>query len=428
METLTRELTAKGKTVVQTTTTKIFRPEGVPVVIGEDYDQVLEQLIAAVATSGRAVLGATLLPENKLSGIDPAWPQALLESGVADYIIVEADGSARKPIKGYASYEPVFPTRSDLLIPVLGIEAIGRPVNPDNVHRSDAFCKLTGALPDQPLTVSHFVKCLLHMIDLGRSGAPGTPVLPLVNKVDRVAGADLIREIVAEIADMAGKVCFTSLKDNNPVRFIYHAGMGERGFGFSIVVLAAGGSVRMGRSKLSLELQGKTLLENALLPIGQTGIKDVVVVLSEENEQLKDLVPSGYHIVVNRQSREGISTSLKAGLAVVDPCSQGVFFALGDQPFVAAEVYAKLMAYHRRKLPLITWPVHHGKRGNPVLFDRRLWPELMRTRGDEGGKQLIAATPETELGQVNVEDAGVLIDIDTPEEYEKYRTIKPSGN
>ncbi len=428
METLTRELTARKKTVIQTTTTKIFRPEGVPVVIGEDLTAVREQVGAAIDSHGLAVLGAAHLPEDKLAGIDPAWPESLLEHHIADYVIIEADGSARKPIKGYASYEPVFPTHSDLLIPVLGIEAIGQPITSNNVHRSDAFRKLTGAQLEEPLTVSHFVRCLLHMIDLGKTRSAAVPVVPLINKIDRVTGAGLIREIVTGLSDTVGSVLFASLRDDHPVRFIYHGGKGEQDFDFSVVVLAAGGSVRMGRSKLSLEIQGKTLLENALLPIRQAGIKDVVVVLNEENEGLKDLVPRSYRIAVNRRSREGISTSLKAGLAAVDPCSQGVLFALGDQPFVGPEVYKKLMDYHRRNLPLLTWPTHDGKRGNPVLFDRRLWPQLMRTEGDEGGKQIITATPEAEIGRVEIEDAGVLIDIDTPEEYDRYRTEKLSGN
>ncbi|MCU0581407.1 MAG: selenium cofactor biosynthesis protein YqeC, partial [Syntrophales bacterium] len=230
METLACELTARKKTVIQTTTTKIFRPDGVPVVIGDDYAAVREQVGAAIDSRGLAVLGAALLPEDKLAGIDPAWPESLLDHHIADYVIVEADGSARKPIKGYASYEPVFPTRSDLLIPVLGIEAIGQPVTSDNVHRSDAFCKLTGAQPGEPLSVSHFIRCLLHMIDLGKTCSPGIPVVPFINKVDRVTGSALICEIVAGLSGTEGSVLFASLRDDHPVRFIYHGGKREHGF------------------------------------------------------------------------------------------------------------------------------------------------------------------------------------------------------
>jgi molybdenum cofactor cytidylyltransferase len=421
METLTRELTAQGKKVIQTTTTKIFRPDDLPSIIGEDLAAVTESLREALRESPAVALGAKLLPDNKLSGVDPVWPASFLEKQIADYIIVEADGSARKPIKGYASYEPVFPTRSDTLIPVLGIEAIGRPVNPENVHRSEAFCQLTGAKPDEPLDVSHFIKSLQYMIGLGLASSPGTPIIPLINKIDRVSGVGLIREIAEGLQDTVGCLLFTSLKDENPVRFVHQGGDGGNGFGVSVVVLAAGGSVRMGRSKLSLELKGKTLLEHAMQPIRETGFKDVVVVFSEENEKLSDLVPREYRVEINRHSREGISTSLKIGMAAVDPRSQGILFALGDQPFVGMEVYEKLIQYHRQHLTLLTWPVYEGKRGNPVLFDRRLWPELMKVGGDEGGKQIIARTSPEDIGRVEVTGAGVLIDIDTPDEYEKYR-------
>jgi molybdenum cofactor cytidylyltransferase len=421
METLTRELTKQGKRVIQTTTTKIFRPDNLPTIIGEDLAVVTEGLLAALREHPAVALGATLLTDNKLSGIDPAWPAALLEQKIADYIIVEADGSARKPIKGYASYEPVFPTRSDILIPVLGIDAIGRPVNPENVHRSEAFCQLTGAKPDAPLEFSHFLTSLRHMIDLGHASTPQATVIPVINKIDKISGYGVIREITEGLQRAGVCLLFTSLKDENSVWFVYQGGVGGNGFGISVVVLAAGGSVRMGKSKLSLEIKGKTLLEHALGPIREAGFKDVVVVFSEENEKLRALVPRNYRVVINRHSQEGISTSLKAGVAAVDPRNQGILFALGDQPFVGVDVYQKLVQYHRRHLTVLTWPVHEGKRGNPVLFDRRLWPELMKVEGDEGGKQIITRTSPEDIGRVEVAEAGVLIDIDTPDEYEKYR-------
>jgi len=420
MESLARELAGNGKTVIQTTTTKIFLPGHLPAVIGEDLKTVAESLGSELGRQPVVVLGATLLPDNKLSGIDPAWPGALLEKRIADYVIVEADGSAHKPIKGYAPYEPVFPTRSDILIPVSGIEAIGKPVDPDHVHRVEAFCKMTGAKPDAPLEVSHFLTGFRYMIDLGRKSTPEAAIVPLINKVDTIADCRVIRELAEGLKDHPGDILFTVLKEDNPVRFLYQGGAEGAGFGISAVVLAAGESARMGRPKLSLEMRGKTILEHALSPIAEAGIRDVVVVFSEENERLKDRVPKAYRVVINRHSKEGISTSLKAGVSAVDPRSQGVLFALGDQPFVDPAVYGALIQSHRRDLPLITCPVHEGKRGNPVLFDRRLWPELMKIEGDEGGKQIMAGLDPKGIDQVRVDGTGVLIDIDTPEEYEIY--------
>ena len=421
MESLARELAGNGKKVIQTTTTKIFLPEDLPAVIGEDFKTVAENLESELSRQPVVVLGATLLPDNKLSGINPAWPDALLKKRIADYVIVEADGSAHKPIKGYAPYEPVFPTRSDILIPVLGIEAIGKPVTPDHVHRLDAFCRLTGARPDAPLEVSHFLISFRYMIDLGRQSTPGAAVVPLINKIDTISDCRVIREIAEGLKDHHGDVLFTVLKDENPVRFIYQGVKEGAGFDISAVILAAGESARMGRPKLALKIRGKTILEHALAPIAEAGIRDVVVVLSEENENLKARVPGEYRVVINRHSKEGISTSLKAGVSAVDPRSQGILFALGDQPFVDPGVYKELIQYHRRNLPLITCPVYEGKRGNPVLFDRRLWPALMKIEGDEGGKQIMAELAPKDIGQIKVDAAGVLIDIDTPEEYEMYR-------
>jgi len=420
MERLARELADGGKRVIQTTTTKIFLPETPHAVIGEDLKTVAENLESELDRMPVVVLGATLLPDNKLSGIDPAWPGALLERRIADYVIVEADGSAHKPIKGYASYEPVFPSRSDVLVPVLGVEAIGNPVDPGHVHRAEAFCKLTGARPGAPIDVSHFLTIARHMIDLGRQSTPGAAIVPLINKVDTISDCRVIREIAEGLKQYSADILFTALREDDPVRFLYQAGADGTGFGISAVILAAGESLRMGRPKLSLEIRGKTILEHALAPVAEAGIRDVVIVFSAENEKLKDLVPRGYRVVINRHSKEGISTSLKAGLSAVDPRSQGILFALGDQPFVGSGVYKDLIQYHRGHLPLITCPVYEGKRGNPVIFDRRLWPALMKIKGDEGGKQIMAGVDPKDIGQVKVDGDGVLIDIDTPEEYEMY--------
>jgi molybdenum cofactor cytidylyltransferase len=173
----------------------------------------------------------------------------------------------------------------------------------------------------------------------------------------------------------------------------------------------------MGRTKLALPLQGKTVLEMAIAPVLASGIRDIVVVTGEDPAWIGERIPSNVRIVINPRSREGIATSLQAGITAVSSRSQAILFSLGDQPFITAEVYRMLIEDYRRQLKALTFPVFGGKRGNPVLFDRRLWSALMALQGDEGGKQIFAAIPDQEKAGVTVSCPGILQDVDTPEEY-----------
>jgi probable selenium-dependent hydroxylase accessory protein YqeC len=172
LETLGRELSLQGRRVILTTTTRIFKPDMYPCVIGEDFTRVTESLAERFPAQSPVVQGAKLSDDNKLIGIGPAWPQALLDQDICDEVIVEADGAARKPIKGYASHEPVLPPSSRVLIPVLGYDALGIPTDAEHVHRPDAFCAFTGARPGDRTTVDHFLTAMTSMIRLGQEKCP----------------------------------------------------------------------------------------------------------------------------------------------------------------------------------------------------------------------------------------------------------------
>ena len=419
LETLGRELSLQGRRVILTTTTRIFKPETYPCVIGEDFARLTEVLAEHFPAHSPVVLGARLSTDHKLIGIDPAWPQALLDQDICDDVIVEADGAAHKPIKGYASYEPVLPPSSTVLIPVLGYDALGIPIDAEHVHRPEAFCALTGARPGDRITVDHFLTAMAHMIRLGQEKCPQAVIVPVVNKVDLAQDTQQIREIVQKfpLVEAVDRLLFTHLKGDPSVQFSFGRIQGVFEPEISVVILAAGGSVRMGRPKLALPLQGKTLLELAIAPALASGIRDIVVVTGEDPVWFRERIPPDVRVVINPRSREGIATSLHAGITAVSSRSQAILFSLGDQPFVTAEVYRMLIEHYRRHMKALTFPVFGRKRGNPVLFDRRLWSALMALQGDEGGKQIFASVPDQEKAGVTVPCPGILLDIDTPEEY-----------
>jgi molybdenum cofactor cytidylyltransferase len=183
------------------------------------------------------------------------------------------------------------------------------------------------------------------------------------------------------------------------------------------VVLAAGLSSRMGKPKQTLRIGGKSMLEKVLEVFRKSNVDAAVVVLgAREGEVRKKVGFKGEKVVYNPRYAEGMSGSLKLGLAEAGPWAEAVIVALGDQPYLSPATVNKLVkAYRDSEAPVVV-PVYKGKRGNPVLFDRRTFAQIMRIRGDEGAKSIIRKNRSTLL-EVMVEDEVVITDIDTPDDY-----------
>jgi molybdenum cofactor cytidylyltransferase len=190
-------------------------------------------------------------------------------------------------------------------------------------------------------------------------------------------------------------------------------------FGVSAVILAAGMSTRMGEPKQLLKLASKTLLETAVENARASQVDEVVVVLGFAAEAARRLLPSGVKVVINDTYQQGMGTSLRAGLAGVQPEAKAALIILADQPFVKPATLNRLMEEHRRASPQIVIPTYKGFRGNPVLLDRSVFPEVMALDGDVGCRAIFGSHSEG-IAKVPVDDVGVLLDIDSKEDLEKF--------
>jgi molybdenum cofactor cytidylyltransferase len=147
----------------------------------------------------------------------------------------------------------------------------------------------------------------------------------------------------------------------------------------------------------------------------------VVVVLGHEREAISALVRDrGVETVINEDWERGQSGSVRAGLRVLRESCDACLFVLADQPHVTPELIDSILARYRRTLAPIVIPVYRGRRGNPVLFARTLFPELLEMQGDQGGRQVIERH-EHEVETVEVRDPTLFLDIDTVDEYEDAR-------
>lgn len=163
------------------------------------------------------------------------------------------------------------------------------------------------------------------------------------------------------------------------------------------LILAAGGSRRLGRPK-QLEPWGPTtLLGHVVARARAMPVDEVWVVIGAESERiLSEVDLAGCGVIENPEWEDGLASSLRVGLDALTRLSraEAALILIGDQPEVAPEVVEGLAAEYTRSRASAIVPKYRYTWGNPVLVDRSLWPRLMSMEGDEGARRLLRAHPE----------------------------------
>jgi len=191
----------------------------------------------------------------------------------------------------------------------------------------------------------------------------------------------------------------------------------EKGRRIAALVLAAGRSTRMGGpNKLLAEIGGRPLVRIAVEEALASRARPVIVVTGHQRERVTAALEGlKVQIVHNPQFADGLSTSVKAGLAALPNEVDGAIVCLGDMPQVNAALIDRLIAsFDPERGALAVVPTIDGKRGNPVVWSRRFFPDLMALDGDVGARNLIARYGEA-VAEVPVTGNAALIDVDTPE-------------
>ncbi len=184
------------------------------------------------------------------------------------------------------------------------------------------------------------------------------------------------------------------------------------------LILAAGSSTRMGRPKQTVLLAGRPMLEYPLLAFLSSKVGEIILVVQKRSILAGMKVPiKRVRVVVNPYHAQGLSASVKLGVREVSPRSSAVVIGLGDKPLVLGSTIDSLISAYGRSGSMIVAPVYHKRRGNPIIFDRGVFPLIEETEGDEGAKSVMRKH-EDEVFEVPVNDAGILIDVDTPEDLE----------
>lgn len=185
------------------------------------------------------------------------------------------------------------------------------------------------------------------------------------------------------------------------------------------ILLAAGESERVSGPKPLLPWGDSTLIEYQMRQLTDAPLDRLIVVLGHAWERIEPLVGGErVEVLVNERYREGRASSVRAGAAAVWDDDEAVLILAVDQPRPAA-LLSRLLEAHRTAEGLITVPTFAGRRGHPATYSGALTPELRQVTEESQGLRALAHAHAQALREVPVEDAVVLVDINTPDEYRR---------
>ena len=214
---LGEELAFRSRRVITTTTTAMFRRQlagAGPLLLGTarrgeggpapDADEIRR----ALADGGRAAVAAGPGETGKVRGLAPGAVDDLWAEGLADYLLVEADGARGLSFKAFAAHEPQVPATTTTVVVVAGLDALDAALTDDHVHRAGLLASRLGLALDTPLTTDVFVAGLRLQLDRLRELAAGCRLVVLLNKAEsgetRTAGSDVARELLGGVTCAEG--------------------------------------------------------------------------------------------------------------------------------------------------------------------------------------------------------------------------------
>jgi molybdenum cofactor cytidylyltransferase len=286
------------------------------------------------------------------------------------------------------------------------------PLTSEYVHRPEKVSEMLGLSGEHRLSVDDVASVLLSG-EGGRKGVPpGAEFRVLLNKAVDPRGMNHGREIAALLLRSAevNAVIIASLQKEDPVREVWGQMAG--------IILAAGGSSRLGKPKQLVEWRGRPLVWYSARAALEAGLSPVVIVMGSAAEGVRSaLQGEEVSFVLNPHWDAGQSSSIRTGLAALPPGVEAAVFLLSDMPLVNADLVTALVAEHRRTMGPIVAPRAGNEWASPVLFDRTTFPALRELVGDHGGKSL--------FGRFSVVavpcDADLLLDIDTEDDVQRLR-------
>jgi len=419
---LAAELVAAGRNVVTTMTTRIFVGQMglAPASLVLEGEEALFAQLPPALREFRHVLvaGDILLEQDKVQGLAPDLVDRIRGLPEVDMVIVEADGSRRRPLKAPAPHEPVVPASTTIAVPLVGLDVLGQPLTAEYVHRPQLVAELTGAAIGDPVTPAMIATVLSHPCGGAKNVPPGARLIPFLNKVEDEAQRAAARETARLLLQFprVDRVVLGATQADDPVAEVWTS--------VSAVVLAAGQAKRFGALKQILPWGGSPLVAHvADQALACQDVNRVAVTVGARADEVRAALGArDVQVVPVADWEQGQSSSVLDGLLAVASPEIGrscgaVLFLLADQPGVSPALLSALIARHRETLAPVVAPRYRGLRGNPVLFDRTTFAEFAALRGDIGARPIIQAH-EDQIAWVDWPSSEITRDLDTPADYE----------
>lgn len=415
--------------IVATTTTRIFAAQmklaAATVFYTVEGAEDAEEFFASVSEKldefrQCLVIGEVGERQEKAFGIPLTLPGQLLAQPDVDFVLVEADGSRMRPIKAPAQHEPVIPPDATLVVPVVGMDALERPLS-EIAHRPEKIEELlmvNGQLPivNDMLTPEAVAKIITHPLG-GLKGAPvSAKIMPLLNKVESKERLETAREIARLVLQepRIERVVLGAMQAEDVVKEVWGR--------ITAVVLAAGESKRMGKTKQLLPWGDTTVLGQVLQNLKASSVHDILVISGHDAEPVEAIAyAEDVYALRNTQYASGeMISSLQTAVRHLPPNIDAILVMLADQPLVTPAIIDQILTAYRQGQGDIIAPMYNGQRGNPVLISRRFFEELLALPPGSAPRDLLRRQPEA-IHMVEIADDSILIDLDDPETYQRWQ-------
>lgn len=326
-------------------------------------------------------------------------------------MLIEADGSRQKPLKGWADHEPPIPPFVEHVVEVVGLSGLGKPLSDETVHRAEIFARSSGLKLGEIVTPEALARVLTHSLG-GQKNIPfAVRKTLLLNQADTPELQSLAHGLVPQLLSSFHAVIIASLAQEK----IWAAQENVAG-----IILAAGASTRYGKPKQLLDWKGEPFVRAVAKTALEAGLAPVVVVTGANAEAVAAAVSDLNVIVVKNENwNDGQGTSLKTGiqeLISAKNAAGAAIFLLADQPQLTPSILRALYEKHAEGLFPIVAPLVLDQRANPVLFDRVTFEDLLSIAGDVGGRAIFH---KHVVEYLPWHDDRMLLDVDTPEHYQR---------
>lgn len=189
------------------------------------------------------------------------------------------------------------------------------------------------------------------------------------------------------------------------------------------ILLAAGASQRMGENKLLLPFRGKPILQHVIDTAHHSSLAPLILVLGPKSAAIRaEIDTRSTFVIENPAPANGYGSSLQTGLKALSGICSGAMFLLGDQPLLSVATIEKLVAAFHKEPERWVAPSWKGQRGNPVITPSSWFDKIYALEGDTGPREHLK-DPAANLKLVEVEDKGVVFDIDNPEDYRRLQKL-----